>query len=148
MPMSRQPWSEAQAREIIAQHAALEGAALPMLHGLQRAFGYVPPDAVPLIAEALNLSRAEVHGIVSFYHDFRSEPAQRPVVKLCKAEACQARGGSALAAQMLDRHGDAVQFEPTFCLGLCASGPAALVDGAPYARLTPERLDEILETVA
>ena len=147
MVTSTQPWSEARAREIIAQYARLEGAALPMLHGLQHEFGYVPPGSVPLVAEVLNLSRAEVHGIVSFYHDFRSEPAQKPVVKLCKAEACQARGGTALGKQVLDQHGDAVQFEPTFCLGLCASGPAAMVDGVPYARLTPERLDEILETV-
>ena len=148
MVMSTRSWSEVRAREIIAQHAQLEGAALPTLHSLQHEFGYVPPGAVPLLAEALNLSRAEVHGIVSFYHDFRNEPAQKPVVKLCKAEACQARGGDALGRQVLDRCGDAVQFEPTFCLGLCASGPAALIDGVPYARLTPERLDEILEAVA
>ena len=147
MAMSTQPWSEVRAREIIEQYARLEGATLPMLHGLQREFGHVPPGVVPLVAEALNLSRAEVHGIISFYHDFRSEPAQKPVVKLCGAEACQARGGIALGNQVLDRYGDAVRFEPTFCLGLCASGPAAMVDGVPYARLTPERFDEILEAV-
>ena len=148
MVVSMLPWSDARAQEIIAEYAGLEGSALPILHALQTEFGYVPSGAVPLVADALNLSRAEVHGIVSFYHDFRSAPAQAPVVKLCRAEACQARGGEALGVRAAERHGDAVQFEATFCLGLCASGPAAMVDGVPYARLTSERLDAILEAVS
>lgn len=146
--MNATSWSEARAREIIAAHAGLDGPAMPILHALQAEFGYVPPDAVPLVAEALNLSRAEVHGIVSFYHDFRSEPVSGRVVKLCRAEACQARGVAALAAHAEARHGGSTTIEPVFCLGLCACGPAAMVDGMPYARLTPERLDAILEGTA
>lgn len=141
-------WSETRAREIISDHAGLDGPALPILHALQAEFGCVPAGVVPLVAEALNLSRAEVHGIVSFYHDFRSEPAPGRVVKLCRAEACQARGVAALAAHAEARHGGTATIEPVFCLGLCACGPAAMVDGIPYARLTPERLDAILESMA
>jgi formate dehydrogenase subunit gamma len=148
MTMSALSWSETRAREIIADYAGLEGPALPIFHALQAEFGYVPPDAVPLVAETLNLSRAEVHGILSFYHDFRSEPAPGRLVKLCRAEACQARGVEALAAHAEARHGGTSKIERVFCLGLCACGPAAMVDGTPYARLTPERLDAILEGVA
>ncbi len=148
MMMNALPWSEMRAREIIADHVGLEGPALPILHALQAEFGYVPAGVVPLVADALNLSRAEVHGIVSFYHDFRSEPVPGRVVKLCRAEACQARGVAALATYAEARHGGTTTVEPVFCLGLCASGPAAMVDGIPYARLTPERLDAILESVA
>jgi len=143
--MDSQSWSEDRAREVISEQAGLEGPALPILHAIQAEFGFVPEGAVPLVADALNLSRAEVHGIVTFYHDFRTEPARARVVKLCRAEACQARGVEALAAEAEARHGTSVQIEATFCLGLCACGPAALVDGVPYARLTPERFDAILE---
>ena len=137
-------WSPEIAREIVAGHAGREGALLPVLHGLQGAFGHVPDEAVALVAEALNLSRAEVHGVVSFYHDFRRRPAGRRVVKLCQAEACQARGGRAVTAAALASAGVAlgqttadgeVSVEGVYCLGLCASGPAALVDGRPVARL-------------
>jgi formate dehydrogenase subunit gamma len=111
-----------------------------------------------LIAGALNLSRADVHGVITFYHDFRRHPAPRHVVKLCQAEACQARGGDALTAHAekalglkLDAHAQAhgaVSLEPIYCLGLCASGPSALVDGRPHARLTPQRFDALMaETV-
>ena len=148
MMMNALPWSETRAREIIADYAGLEGPALPILHALQAEFGYVPAGVVPFVADALNLSRAEVHGIVSFYHDFRSEPVPGRVVKLCRAEACQARGVAALAAHAEMRHSGTMTVEPVFCLGLCACGPAALVDGIPYARLTPERLDAILESMA
>ena len=88
-------WNEAQANDIIRRHAGREGALLPILHGIQDAFGYVPAQAVPVIAEALNLTRAEVHGVVTFYHDFRDQPAGRHVLKLCRAEACQSMGGDA-----------------------------------------------------
>ena len=140
-------WSEARAREIIAEQAGLEGPALPIFHALQEEFGCVPHAAVPLVAEALNVSRAEVHGVISFYHDFRTEPARGAVVKICRAEACQARGVDALAAHAETWHGASATIGSTFCLGLCASGPAAMVNGVPYARLTPERLDAVLEAV-
>jgi len=139
-----QAWDPARAEDIIAAHLALEGPLLPILHALQAEFGCVPPDAVPLIARALNLSRAEVHGTVSFYHDFRSAPAGRRVVKVCRAESCQAMGGEAagrflLAALDLDWGGTTpdgeVTVEAAYCLGLCAVSPAALVDGEPVGRL-------------
>ncbi len=94
-----EPWDAIRGAEIIAEHARLEGATLVILHALQEAFGYVPEPAIPMVAEALNLSRAEVHGVFTFYHDFRHEPAGRHVLKLCRAEACQAAGGDALAAR-------------------------------------------------
>ena len=115
---------------LAASHAGTRGALLPLLHAIQGDLGYVPADAVPIVAEALNLSRAEVHGVVSFYHDFRAQRAERPVVQLCRAEACQARGAEATAAA-LDRAD--VTHEPIYCLGMCASGPAAMVDGVPIA---------------
>lgn len=152
------PWSPEKAVAVIAAHADLEGALMPMLHALAETFGHVPDEATPLIAGALNLSRADVHGVITFYHDFRRHPAPRHVVKLCQAEACQARGSDALTAHAqkalgmpIDAHGHArggVSLEPIYCLGLCASGPSALVDGRPHARLTPERFDALMaETV-
>src|SRR3984893_14942393 len=99
------PWNAARGAEIIAEHSHLEGATLVILHALQEAFGYVPEPAVPMIASALNLSRAEVHGVFTFYHDFRHKPAGRHVLKLCRAEACQAAGGDALAARAEARLG-------------------------------------------
>ena len=143
----------ARTAEIVAAHAALEGPLLPILHAVQASYGFVPRDALPVIAEGLNISRAEVHGVMSFYHDFRSEPAGRHVVKLCRAEACQAVGADALADHAkqrlgLDWHGTsrngAVTLEPVFCLGLCACGPAALVDGKVVGRLDAETLEDIL----
>ncbi len=115
---------------IAAAHAGARGALLPLLHAIQHSLGHVPASAVPIIAHALNLSRAEVHGVISFYHDFRAAPAQGRTVKLCRAEACQARGGKQAAAA-LDAAG--VAHEPVYCLGLCAIGPSALVDGIPVA---------------
>ena len=98
-------WNAERAGEIIAGKALMEGAVLPILHDLQETFGYVPEPAVPLIAEALNLSRAEMHGVVTFYHDFRKEPPGRHVLKLCRAEACQAVGGDALATRAEEKLG-------------------------------------------
>jgi formate dehydrogenase subunit gamma len=139
---------------LIARHKDLPGALMPLLHAVQDTLGHVPDDVVPQIAAALNLSRAEVHGVLTFYHDFRRQPAHGTVVKLCQAEACQARGARALTAhaeQRLGRkisaHGhanDAITLEPIYCLGLCASGPSAMIGGRPYARLTPERFDALL----
>lgn len=149
-----EPWDQDRARAIIAEHVALDGAALPILHALQAVFGCVPQQAVAIVAQALNLSRAEMHGIVTFYHDFRREPPGRHVLRVCRAEACQAVGAEAvgdharraLGIDWLGTSGDgAVTLEPVFCLGLCASGPAALLDGEPLVRLDPARMDRILD---
>jgi formate dehydrogenase subunit gamma len=137
--------------EILDAHAGLEGPLLPILHAVQAEWGFVPQPAIPVIARALNLGRAEVHGVVSFYHDFRSAPAGRHVVKLCAAESCQAQGSRALAAAVADRLGAGlhettpdgrVTVEPVYCLGLCACGPAAMVDGRPIGRATPDAIAE------
>ena len=131
-------------RDAIAACAHLAGACLPLLHHVHDAHGYVPPAAVPAIALALNLSQADVHGVISFYHDFRSAPPQRHVVRLCRAEACQAMGGEALSLQLKRVAPPDVSVEPVYCLGLCASAPAALIDGKLVARLSPARLDKVL----
>jgi formate dehydrogenase subunit gamma len=150
-----EPWSEARAAEIIDGRKTQEGATLPILHDLQTAFGCIPAEAVPMIAHALNLTRAEVHGIVSFYHEFRPHPPGRHVLKVCRAEACQAVGGKAFGEQLLRRlgvdwHGTtkdgAVTLEPVFCLGLCSIGPAALLDDRPLARLDVGKLEAALES--
>lgn len=146
-------WSPERAREVIGAHGGQPGALLPVLHALQEEFGHVPEPALPLVAEALNLSRAEVHGVVTFYHDFRRDPAGRHVVKLCRAEACQARGGEALAAHARDALGigwgettpdGRVTLEPVYCLGLCACAPAGMIDGRVVARLDGAALDRLL----
>ena len=148
-----EPWNAARGAEIIAEHSHLEGATLVILHALQEAFGYVPEPAVPMIASALNLSRAEVHGVVTFYHDFRREPAGRHVLKLCRAEACQAAGGDALAARAEAKLGIAfgnttaderVTLEPIYCLGLCATAPSAMLDGRMVGRLNEARIDALI----
>jgi formate dehydrogenase subunit gamma len=152
---SYEPWSEDRARNIIAGLAVIEGASLPILHALQAAFGCVPLEVEPLVAAALNISRAEVHGIVTFYHEFRRQPPGRHMLHVCRAEACQAVGADAVGAYVrktlaVDWHGTtqdgAVTVEPVFCLGLCATGPSALLDGHPIGRLNPARVDRILET--
>jgi len=146
--------SMAVARRIIDAHADLQGAALPMLHALQEELGYVPRECDPLIADALNVSRAEVHGVISFYHDFRRAPAGRHVLKLCRAEACQASGGVALAERLMGRlrvgwggtsTDGSLTVEPTYCLGLCACGPAALLDCEPLARLDDKALADAVQ---
>jgi formate dehydrogenase subunit gamma len=133
--------------EILAAHQGLEGPLLPILHAVQAAFGYVPQDTLPVIALHLNISRAEVHGVVTFYHDFRETPAARHVVKICRAEACQAMGADRLAdaakaAIGCDFHATAgdVTLEPIFCLGLCACGPAAMVNGQLMGRATVDAI--------
>lgn len=146
----------ARVNEIVAQHAGAEGPLLPILHAVQAAFGYIPRDALPEIAERLNLSRAEVHGVMSFYHDFREDPAGRHVLKLCRAEACQAMGADRVAAHVRGRLGiewhettqdGAVTLEPVFCLGLCACAPAAMVDGRVVGRVDESRADALLQEV-
>jgi formate dehydrogenase subunit gamma len=148
-----EPWDAVRGEEIISEHAPLEGATLVILHALQEAFGYVPEPAIPMIAQALNLSRAEIHGVFTFYHDFRHEPAGRHVLKLCRAEACQAAGGDALAARAEAKLGIAignttadnrVTLEPIYCLGLCATAPSAMLDGRIVGRLDEARLDALV----
>lgn len=139
--------------EILAQHKGMEGALLPILHAVQAEFGFVPQEALPIIAKDLNISRAEVHGVMSFYHDFREKPAGQHIVKLCRAEACQAVGADRVAAHAIkslgtDWHGTTadgkITLEPIFCLGLCACGPAAIVDGKLIGRLDEAKLTQII----
>ncbi len=153
MTAEYEQWDPARGTEIIAQHAQTEGATLVILHALQDAFGYVPEPAIPMVASALNLSRAEVHGVFTFYHDFRDEPAGRHVLKLCRAEACQAAGGDALAERAEARLGIALghttsdrrlTLEPVYCLGLCATAPSAMLDGRLIGRLDEARIDAIV----
>jgi formate dehydrogenase subunit gamma len=140
-------------RRIVAQHRERPGPLLEVLHGVQAAFGFVPAGAVPVVAEELNLSRAEVHGVVTFYHFFRRSPAGAHTVSLCQAESCQAMGAEALAEHAQKRLG--IEFhqttadgrfslEPIYCLGNCACSPAAMIDGTLYGRLTPEAFDELI----
>ncbi|EJT03599.1 formate dehydrogenase subunit gamma [Rhizobium sp. CCGE 510] len=140
-------------RSIIADLRFLEGPLLPILHQVQEEFGYVPPEALTVIAEELNLSRAEVHGVMTFYHDYRDHPAGRHVLKLCRAEACQSMGGDALAERLktllgIDFHqttlDGAVTLEPVYCLGLCACAPAAMLDGEVYGRIDDQMAAELV----
>lgn len=133
----------------------LPGALLPVLHGVQDALGYLPEDAVPLIARELNLSRADVHGVITFYHYFRRHPAGKHVIQLCRAESCQAMGGVALEQHVKHRLGidfhqttadGNVTLEPVYCLGNCACSPAMMVDGELKGRMNPRRFDAWLET--
>lgn len=146
-------WSAERTAQIIAEHRGVEGSLLPILHAVQHAFGCVPEDAVPVIAHALNLSRAEVHGVVTFYHDFTSKPRGRRVLKLCRAEACQAAGGDALASHAQSRLGvdfgsttadGRVTLEPVYCLGLCSVSPSAMLDGRLVGRLDEIKLDALI----
>jgi formate dehydrogenase subunit gamma len=139
--------------DILDQHKGTEGAMLPILHAVQAEFGHIPQEALPIIAKALNISRAEAHGVMSFYHDFREKPAGTHVVKLCRAEACQAVGADRVAAHAkqelgVDWHGTTadgkVTLEPIFCLGLCACGPAAIVDGKLIGRVDEAKFSQII----
>ena len=141
-------------RAIVDDHAARPGPLLPILHDIQSQFGHVPTEALRVVAEGLNLSRAEVHGVASFYHDFRTAPAGRHVIRICRAEACQAAGGDAVADHALSRlkigFGEttadgAVTLEAVYCLGLCACAPAAMVDDRLVGRLDNADLDRLLE---
>lgn len=153
MPTPTPAPSDDEIREIIAGQLHLDGPLLPIFHALQAAFGHVPQAALQVIAKTLNITRAEVHGVLSFYHDFREVPAGRHVVKICRAEACQAVGGDDLAARTLEKlgtdwHGTtangAVTIEPVYCLGLCACGPAAMVDNRVVGRLDDEKMAKLL----
>jgi formate dehydrogenase subunit gamma len=148
-----EPWDPRRGSDIIAEHASREGATLVILHALQETFGFVPEPAIPMIAAALSLSRAEVYGVFTFYPDFRAKPAGRHVLKLCRAEACQAAGGDALAARAQAKFGIALgdttadqrlTLEPIYCLGLCATAPSAMLDGRLIGRLDAARIDAIV----
>jgi len=153
--MTVQPkFEETQISAIIEDLKDKPGALLPVLHGIQDRLGYIPPEAVPLIANGLNLTRAEVHGVISFYHHFRSEAPGRHVMQICQAESCQAMGSSTLTAQVkkhlgIDFHqttrDKAFTLEPVYCLGNCALSPAMMVDGDVYGRVTVERLRQVVE---
>jgi formate dehydrogenase subunit gamma len=138
---------------VLAKWALEPGGLLPALHEVQDLLGWIPPEAVARIAAAFNLSRAEVHGVITYYHHFRSQPAGRHVVQVCRAEACQAMGAEALLAHAGRRLGCAVHansadgrytLEPAFCLGLCASSPSVRVGDRLHARLTPEKFDRAI----
>jgi len=139
--------------EAIEAHRECEGPLLPVLHAIQDRLGYIPREAIAAVAHALNLSRAEVHGVISFYHDFRAEPAGRHMVRLCQAEACQSVGSEALAAHArarlrVDFHQTSADgvftLEPVYCLGGCACSPTMMLDGRLYGRVTPERFDRLV----
>lgn len=139
---------------IVDRLIGLEGPLLPILHEVQGEFGFVPQESLPVIAEALNLSRAEVHGVMTFYHDYRNHPAGRHVLKICRAEACQSVGGDALAERVQKLLGigfhettldGAVTLEPVYCLGLCSCAPAAMLDGEIHGRLDGAAIDQLVQ---
>jgi formate dehydrogenase subunit gamma len=149
--------SDATIQQVVSQaldhFSGQKGSLLPILHAIQHALGYIPDLAVPLVARGLQLSRAEVHGVVRFYAHFRSTPPARTVLQVCRAESCQAMGGEKLADHVkqtlgCDFHGTSssgeVSLEPVYCLGLCAQSPAVMINGEPHARMTPARLDQLL----
>ncbi|MGV8965028.1 MAG: NAD(P)H-dependent oxidoreductase subunit E [Cellulomonas sp.] len=147
------PWSPEAARETIESHAELRGPLLPVLHALQDTFGYVDQEAVPLVAKALNLSRADVHGVLTFYSDLRTTPPGKVHVQVCRGEACQAVGGHALAAHATRSVGVAfggttaagtVTLDEVFCLGNCALGPSVTVDGHLHGRVSAAALDRLV----
>ena len=130
--------------DLVAEHRDRPGGLLPLLHAIQDEIGYIPPESVEIIAKALSLSGAEVHGVISFYHHFRTEPASGPLVQICCAEACRSMG-----AEKLFEHAKAVcEAHPVYCLGLCATSPAIMIGDALHARVTQERFDELLKKAA
>lgn len=132
--------------EIVARHVGRDGPLLPILHDIQDEYGHVPAEAVPVIAMALNISRADVHGVISFYHDFKPVAAGKPVVQLCRAEACQARGVDRIAPLF---EGDPrIALETVYCLGLCASGPSARIGDEVVARLDERAALRLIERVS
>jgi formate dehydrogenase subunit gamma len=153
-PSSLTPEEQASVRGVCARLKALDGALMPILHEVQAVFGYVPKDAVPLIAAELNLSRADVHGVLTFYHYFLKEAPGRHVVHVCRAEACQSVGAVALEAHAkkslgIDFHqttaDGAITLEPVYCLGNCSLGPSVMVDKQLQGRVTPKRFDELVK---
>lgn len=142
------------AQQALERHANSKGNLLPVLHDVQHALGHIPDSAVPIIAKALQLSRAEVHGVISFYPHFRQTPAAPVRLEVCRAESCQAMGGAQLEAYAQQKLGcdyhatstdGKVSLEPVYCLGLCAQSPAVMLNGRPHARVTPTKLDQLLD---
>ena len=155
------PHSDASSSAVIDQAIAdnrhLAGALLPILHAIQDRLGFLPPETVERVADGLNLSRADVHGVITFYHDFRSAPPGRHVLKMCRAESCQAMGAQALEVQLKARLGidfgqttpdGAITLEPVYCLGNCALSPAVMIDSQLKGRVTQERLDGLISALA
>jgi formate dehydrogenase subunit gamma len=147
---------EARIQEILDAHRGMEGSLLPILHAVQEAFGHVPEEALPIIAASLDISKAEAHGVMTFYHDFRAKPAGRTVLKICRAEACQAAFGTSVADKAKEKLGidwhettadGAVTLEPVFCLGLCACAPAAMVGDKLVGMLTPKKVAALIDEV-
>jgi len=139
--------------QLLERFAPVPGGLLPLLHAVQAAFGYVPPELVPRLAQGMGLSRAEVHGVIGFYHDFRSAPPGQTVIQLCRAEACQAMGARALEAHAKSRLGidygcttpdGRYTLEPVYCLGNCACSPSIRMGDEIHARVTPQKLDQLL----
>ena len=149
----RAPFDVELARQLIDRKRSTPGAALPILHDLMHEFGYIDDDAIALLADALNISRAEALGVVSFYHDFRRSPVEGRLLKLCRAESCQAMGCEDLVAHLVGCHGivaddpetgAGLHVETVYCLGNCALSPAGLLDGELIGRLDCDRLDAIV----
>lgn len=141
---------------IVRDHAGQIGALMPILHAVQERYGFVPEAAVPLLASRLNLSRAEVHGVIGFYHDFRSQSPGRHVIQVCRAEACQAMGSAALEQHVKDLLGidfgqttadGKFSLEPVYCLGNCACTPSVRIDDDVHGRVTPKRFEQILQSL-
>ena len=154
------PTADSVTQAVLARHLGEPGALLPILHEVQDALGHIPREVVPQIASGLNLSRAEVHGVVTYYHHFRSEPPGRHVVEVCRAEACQAMGSDALVARAEQVLGCKVHgghgstsadgrytLQAVYCLGLCASSPAVVVDDRLHARMTPAKFDRVIDAL-
>lgn len=148
--------AQARLRQILDKHAGSEGPLLPILHDIQAEWGMIPEDAQPIIAKALGLTRAEVYGVVSFYHDFRDHPAGRHVLRLCRAESCISMGADELADQIVSALGigwhettpdGRLTLEPVFCLGLCACAPSAELDGKLIGRATAPKLQRMMQEV-
>jgi formate dehydrogenase subunit gamma len=149
--MSANGYDSKAASDIIAAHDGRPELLVQILHDVVQRFGYVPEDAIRQLADELNLSRADVHGVVHFYHDFRTQPAGKHIVKICQAEACQAMGSRALTEHAegtlgAELHGtnEDITLEPVYCLGNCACSPAVMIDGRTYGRVSPERFDELI----
>lgn len=154
--MSQPDWDKNAVAEVIESLKDKPGAMLPILHGIQDTLGYIPKGAVPLIATALNVSRAEVHGVITFYHYFRDTPPGKHTVHVCRAESCQSMNGAGLEAHVKAKLGIGYHettadgdysLEPVYCLGNCGCSPAIAIDGEVYGRVSPKRFDEILDDV-
>ncbi len=153
MPRDHADANDQDITAIVMRHMGMEGPLLPTLHALQEEFGYIPEGARPIICDALNITGAELHGVISFYHDFRTAPSARHSLKICRAEACQAVGGKALSDRILAMLGldwgqaradGKLVVEPVYCLGLCACAPAAMLDGKLIGRATEEKISKTL----